>query len=69
MNRTLAQTKGELKKRGLTYDRVAIEVRRLFPDRTCSRQMVTHVLAGRAKSVYVNVAIERLLEKAHALSA
>lgn len=66
MNRTLAQTKVELKKHGFTYDRVAVEVRRLFPDRTCSRQMVTHVLAGRAKSVYVDVAIQRLLERAYA---
>lgn len=69
MTRTLTQTKSELKKRGLTYDRVVVEVRRLFPDRTCSRQMVAHVLAGRAKSVYVNVAIERLLERPHAVSA
>lgn len=47
---------------GITQERIAQEVQRLFPDRTCSRQMVNHVLHKRAKSAFVEVAITRLLE-------
>jgi hypothetical protein len=50
-----------LSKRGITQERIALEVRRLFPDRTCTKQMVNQVVNGRAVSAYVEVAIERLL--------
>lgn len=63
MNRTLAARKRELKRRGITHDRVAREVVRLFPDRTCSKYMVGHVLNDRARSSYVTAAIEHLLNQ------
>jgi hypothetical protein len=61
MNRTVARDKKLLKQRGITHERVAREVKRLFPDRTCTKYMVGHVLNGRATSAYVSVAIEKLL--------
>lgn len=57
----LAHAKKELHRRGITQERVALEVQRIFPDRTCSKWMVNAVLNERAKSSFVSVAIERLL--------
>lgn len=59
----LTPTRAELQARGITDARIAFEVKRLFPDRTCTRQMANMVVNGRAKSVFVDVAIARLLEQ------
>jgi hypothetical protein len=57
----LARAKRELQRLGITQQRVADEVKRIFPDRGCTKHMVNHVLNGRARSSFVSVAIERLL--------
>lgn len=62
--KNLEQTRQRLKRRGITYEAIATEVRRLHPERTCSIWMVSHVLRGRARSRFVSAAIRSLLTAA-----
>jgi hypothetical protein len=60
--RRMRERKARLASRGITQERIAREVERLFPDRTCTKQMVNSVVNGRAVSAYVVAAIEHLLQ-------
>lgn len=55
MTQTLARTKRELKKRGITQDVIAAAAR-------CTRTYVNHYLNGRRAAPKVEAAIERLIE-------
>ena len=55
MTRTLARTKRELKRRGITQDVIAAAAR-------CTRTYVNHYLNGRRAAPKVEAAIERLIE-------
>lgn len=66
--RNLDQTRRRLKKHRITYVRIVEEVRRLYPDRTCSIWMVSHVLRGRARSRYVWAGIDAVLGRVAKLS-
>lgn len=54
MTSTLARLKRELKRRGITQDRIALEAR-------CGRTYVNHYLNGRRSPLRIKQAIERLL--------
>jgi predicted transcriptional regulator len=56
VTRTLARTKRELKRRGITQDVIAAAAR-------CTRTYVNHYLNGRRSAPKVEAAIERLIER------
>ena len=55
MTQTLARTKKELKRRGITQDVIAAAAR-------CTRTYVNHYLNGRRNAPKVEAAIERLIK-------
>jgi len=56
VTKTLARTKRELKRRGITQDVIAAAAR-------CTRTYVNHYLNGRRGAPKVEAAIERLIER------
>lgn len=62
--RTLARLKADLKRAGVTYRQVAAEASKTSPRGHVGIHMVSHVLAGRAKSQNVVGTVRRLLTPA-----
>ena len=58
---TLARLAADLKRHGITHDRVAAEAARTSFKGSVGRTMVGHVLAGRTTSANVVATIRRLL--------
>lgn len=62
--RTLARLKADLKRVGVTYRQVAEEASKTSPRGHVGIHMVSHVLAGRAKSQNVVRTVRRLITQA-----